>query len=126
MEHLPYSGESPKDRLAFTRYQDEIRRGKNLLQLMEINKAATPAIRASWSARSFTAVTTSQGVFDAIVCNLSYHVQKHGARFASVADMTRQAKSYLVKNRASARLDGGLLKLPGGIYEVDGRIVTFY
>ena len=41
MEQLPYSGESSKDRLAFLRYQDEIRRGKNLLQLMEINKAAT-------------------------------------------------------------------------------------
>ncbi len=70
-EHLPYRGESPADRLAYTRYLDEIQRGKSLLQLLSVRDAVTPEISRSWSPRSFTPVQTSEGVFDAVVCNIS-------------------------------------------------------
>jgi hypothetical protein len=127
MEHLPYRGESASDRFAYERYRDEVKRGKSLLQLMAVQKALTPEIHRSWSPRSFTAVKTSQGVFDDVVCNISYHFNKHGTKYGSIALMTRAAQQYLNHNRHLAVPFSGLLRLPdGSLFEQDGRIVTFY
>ena len=125
MEHLPYQGESASDRLAYERYREEIKRGKSLLQLMAVQKEITPEIRQSWSARSFTPVQTSQGVFDDVVCNISYHFNKHGAKYGSVALMTQEAQKYFKQNRHVAVPSSGILKLPDGSFEPDGRIITF-
>ena len=126
MEHLPYQGESASDRLAYERYREEIKRGKSLLQLMAVQKEITPEIRQSWSARSFTPVQTSQGVFDDVVCNISYHFNKHGAKYGSIALMTQEAKKYFAQNRHVAVPSSGILKLPDGSFEPDGRIITFH
>jgi hypothetical protein len=71
LEFLPYRGESAQDRLAFDLYLADVKRGKSLLQLKAVASQITSDIRRSWSARSFTAVSTPGGVFDAIVCNIS-------------------------------------------------------
>jgi hypothetical protein len=126
MEHLPYRGESPSDRFAYELYREEIKRGKTLLQLMAVQKEATPEIRKHWSARSFTPVQTSQGIFDDVVCNISYHFNKHGAKYISVALMTQEAQKYFVANHHAAILSNGILKLPRGSFEQDGRIITFH
>jgi len=126
MEHLPYQGESASDRFAYERYREEIKRGKTLLQLIAVQKAVTPEIRQSWSARSFTPVQTSQGIFDDVVCNISYHFNKHGAKYGSVALMTQEAQKYFMQNRHVAVLSSGILKLPDGSFEQDGRIITFH
>jgi hypothetical protein len=126
IEHLPYSGESPSDRYAYERYREEVKRGKNLLQLMAVRNQVTPEIRKSWSARTFTAVQTSQGLFDDLICNISYHFNKHGAKYGSIAAMTRAAQQYFRENRSRASLRAGLLLFPNGsLFEQDGRIVTF-
>jgi hypothetical protein len=40
--------------------------------------------------------------------------------------MTEKAKAYFEQNRQNAVDNGyGLLKLPGGLFERDGRIVTY-
>jgi hypothetical protein len=126
VERLPYQGESAADRLAFEKYLDDVQRGKSLLQLMAAKKATTPQIRDCWSPRSFTAVQTPQGIFDDVICNISYHFNKHGAKYGTVAGMTHAAQQYFQQNRHQAVLSSGLLRLPGGIFEQDGRIVTFY
>jgi hypothetical protein len=126
VERLPYQGESPADRLAFEQYLNDVQRGKSLLQLLAAKKATTPQIRRCWSPRTFTAVQTPQGIFDDVICNISYHFNRHGARYGTVAMMTQAAQQYFTQNRPKAALSFGLLKLPGGIFELDGRIVTFY
>lgn len=127
LEHLPYKGESSKDRLAFKRYADDVVRGKSLLQLTATAKAFTPGLRQSWSPRSFTGVVTPVGEFDEVICNVSYHFNKHGAKFGTVGKFTRAAKDYFKRNRQRAKPQGdGTLKLPHGTYEQDGRIVTFH
>lgn len=126
VERLPYQGESPADRLAFEQYLNDVERGKSLLQLIAAKKATTTQIRRSWSPRSFTAVQTPQGIFDDVICNISYHFNKHGTRYGSVAGMTQAAQQYFAQNRSKAVLASGLLRLPGGVFEQDGRIVTFY
>jgi hypothetical protein len=87
-EDLPYRGESPKDRLAYERYLADIKRGKSGLQLRAVAEESIPEIRRSWSARSFTPVSTSAGEFDAIVCNVSYYFHGHGQDFGSIRLMT--------------------------------------
>jgi hypothetical protein len=126
VERLPYQGESPADRLAYQQYLDDVQRGKSLLQLIAVKKATTPEIRRSWSPRSFTAAQTSQGIFDDVICNISYHFNKHGSKYGTVALMTHAAQQYFTQNRRQAIPSAGLLKLPRGIFEQDGRIVTFY
>jgi hypothetical protein len=126
LEHLPYQGESASDRFAYERYREEIKRGKTLLQLMAVQKAVTPEIRQSWSARSFTPVQTPQGIFDDVICNISYHFNKHGAKYGSAAIMTQEAQKYFMANRHAAILSNGILKLPRGSFEQDGRIITFH
>lgn len=126
VERLPWQGESASDRLAYEKYLQDVERGKSLLQLIAAKKAITPQIRKSWSARSFTAVQTPQGIFDDVICNISYHFNKHGTPFGSVAAMTLAAQQYFRQNRQLAKLENGVLKLPMGTFEPDGRIITFY
>ena len=126
VERLPYQGESASDRLAYEKYLDDVKRGKSLMQLMAAKKATTPQIRNRWSPRSFTAVHTPQGIFDDVICNISYHFNKHGAKYGTVAGMTQAAQQYFMQNRHQAVLSSGLLRLPGGVFESDGRIITFY
>lgn len=128
MEHLPYNGQSAQDQLAFTQYRQDLSRGKSHFQLQAVQAQMTDDIRRSWSARSFTDVQTPIGVFDAVVCNISYHYNKHGDAFGSIAEMTRSGRTYFGTHRAQARIiEGGLLKFPNGsIFEPDGRIVTFF
>jgi len=127
IEHLPYLGESPSDRYAYEKYLEEVKRGKSLLQLMAVKVQITPEIRKSWSARTFTAVQTSQGAFDDLVCNISYHFNKHGAKYGSIAVMTQAAQQYFRENRSKAFSQAGLLRFPSGsLFEQDGRIVTFH
>ncbi len=127
IENLPYSGESPQDRLAHQRYLVDVQRGKSLLQLKAVAKEVTPDIRNSWSARSFTAVSTPEGIFDAVVCNVSYHYNKHGSKYGSIRLMTQTAKQYFQQHRQKATTTNfGLLKFPdGSLFEPDGRIVTY-
>ncbi len=126
-EYLRYRGESPQDVTAFREYLADVKRGKSLLQLRAIQLEMTPEIRESWSARSFTPVVTPEGVFDEIICNASYHFNKHGSRFGSITVMTNVANDYFQKFRDHAVDNGfGLLRFPNGsLYEPDGRIVTF-
>jgi hypothetical protein len=87
-EQMPYRGESPQDRLAFSRYLEKVKRGKSLLALVAMRDALTPAIRRAWHSGSFTAIETSEGRFDELTCNLVYHFGKHGENYASIAQMT--------------------------------------
>jgi hypothetical protein len=127
IEHLPYNGEPPQDRFAHQQYLADLKRGKSLIQLKAVASEMTPDVRQSWSVRSFTSVSTPEGNFDAIVCNASYHYNKHGSKYGSIRLMTQQAKRYFQQHRHQATPNGfGLLKLPNGsLYETDGRIVTF-
>ena len=126
MEHLPYRGESPTDRLAYSRYLEDVKRGKSLLQLIAVRDAVTPLIKRSWSARTFTPISTSQGIFDDIICNISYHFGKHGARYGTIANMTIAAQDYFRQNHSKGQNKDGVLKFPCGIFETDGRIITFF
>jgi hypothetical protein len=127
MEQLRYCGELPQDIKAYQQYLDDMRRGKTLLQLQGVQLEITSEIRSSWSARSFTPVITPQGIFDEVVCNISYHFHKHGSKYYSITRMTEEAKLYFARNLGKGKLnEQGLLKFPdGSIYEPDGRIVTF-
>ena len=126
IEQLPYRGESPQDRYAFSNYIEEVKRGKSLLALIAMRDALTPEIRACWYAGTFGTIETSQGNFDELTCNLSYHFGKHGDRYASIADMTAIAMRYFRDHRAEAKQVDGMLRFPNGsIFTQDGRIVTF-
>jgi hypothetical protein len=126
-EDLPSEGESARDHHAYKRYLHDVNRGKSLLQPKAVASQMTGDIRRSWSPRSFTAVNTPEGRFDAVVCNASYHFHKHGQKHGSIRAMTRQAVEYFAKHRQEAVDAGnGLLRLPNGsLYEQDGRIVTY-
>lgn len=127
LEHLPYRGESASDVTAFQRYRSEATdRGKSLLALVDVRKELTPEIRRCWSARSFTPIQTSEGVFDEVTCNISYHFKEHGSRYDSIAEFTRAALEHFRQFRNLAILSDGILKLPRGRYEQDGRIITFF
>ncbi|HYM74591.1 MAG TPA: hypothetical protein VE377_01325 [Candidatus Dormibacteraeota bacterium] len=126
LERLSSGGEAASDRLAFERYLKDLQRGKSALQLTAMKQAVTPEIRRSWSPRSFTGVHIPVGIFDEVICNISYHFNKHGAKYGSVAVMTQTAQEYFRKNRHAAVLSDGQLELPGGIFELDGRIITFF
>ena len=126
IEELPYRGESAQDRNAFAKYMEEVKRGKSLLALVAMRNALTPEIRACWYEGTFGSIETSQGAFDELTCNLSYHFGKHGEKYGTIANMTAIAQRYLKENRMRAREDGGVLKFPNGsIFTKDGRIVTF-
>ena len=127
IEQLPYRGESPQDRYAFAQYMEDVSRGKSLLGLIEMRKALTGEIRKSWYEGTFTPVETTQGTFDELTCNLTYHFGKHGAKYGDIATMTAAAKRYFALNRSKATLVEGKLKFPNGsIFMPDGRIVTFW
>ena len=126
LERLSYGGETASDRRAFEGYLNDLQRGKSALQLLAVKKAVTPEIRRSWSPRTFSGVHIPVGIFDEVICNISYHFNKPGAKYGSVAVMTQTAQEYFRNNRHATVLSDGLLKLPGGIFELDGRIVTFF
>lgn len=125
-EKLLYGGESPENRHAFNRYLEEVNRGKSLLQLQAVAAQITLHIRSCWSARSFTPIITSDGEFDEIICNISYHFHKHGQhRYPDIKSMTEDSVNYFRANRHLARTEGDLLRFPDrSLYELDGRIVT--
>jgi|SRR5579863_855430 len=126
IEQMPYRGESPQDRQAFAKYMDEVKRGKSLLALIAMRKALTPEIRACWHEGTFGKIETSQGQFDELTCNLSYHFGKHGEKYATIANMTGIAIRYFKDHRAEAREENGMLKFPNGsIFTPGGKIVTF-
>lgn len=127
IEDMPYRGESPQDRFAFSQYLKEAERGKSLLSLIAMRDALTPEIRKSWYAGSFTPVDTTQGRFDELTCNLAYHFLKHGGKYGSIAQMTQAAIRYFQENRSKAKLVNGILKFPNdSLFTPDGRIVTFW
>jgi hypothetical protein len=128
IEYLPYGGESPRSWTVFQQYLSEVQRGKSLLQLKAVAAGITPEIRRSWSARSFTKVQTSDGEFDEVVCNISYHFHKHGQKYGDIRRMTDAALRAFLEHRheATVRETDGILRLPdGSLFEVDGRIITF-
>jgi hypothetical protein len=131
IEDMPYRGESPQDRTAFAEYMKDVGRGKSLLGLMAMRDALTPEIRKSWYASTFTPVTTTQGTFDELTCNLAYHFSsanlKTGGKYTSIAQLTVEAKRYFQQNRTKAILKNGMLKFPNGsTFAPDGRIVTYW
>jgi hypothetical protein len=126
-EHLPYHGESPQDSLAYERYIADAKRGKTALQLKAVADQLTPDLRRSWAPRSFTGASTSVGDFDATVCNVSYHFHTHGQRYGSIRLYTEAAKRYFEQHGRSAVADPkGLIRLPMGVFDRVGRIVTFF
>lgn len=126
-EHLPYSGESGQDRLAYDRYLDDVKRGKSALQLSAVATQLTADLRNAWLPRSFTGVSTSAGDFDATVCNVSYHFHMHGQKYGNIRTYTEAAKRYFEQHRGSAVPDPkGLVRLPLGIFDRAGRILTFF
>ena len=126
IEQMPYRGESPQDRHAFTRYMDEVKRGKSLLALVAMRDALTPEIRKHWYEGTFGTIETSEGAFDELTCNLAYHFGKHGEKYGTISNMTASAIQYFGLNRAKAKLVDGVLKFPNGsIFTTDGRIITF-
>lgn len=130
IEELNYGGELPEDREAFARWTEDLRRGKGLSQLRAIRDALAraPHIRAAWSPRTFTPVRVNGELFDAITCNLSYHFNEHGSRYGTIEAMTREAQDLFLRKRSDAvPHQGTLLKIPKkGIFELDGRIVSFF
>lgn len=127
VEHLPYRGELARDAKAFAEYMGDIARGKALSQLKAVQDQLTPDLRKYWASQSFTKVITGAGKFDATVCSLSYHFHKHGQKYGNIRAYTEAARQYLVKNKKGARPDGrGLIKLPQGTYDKDGRIISFW
>jgi hypothetical protein len=127
-EYLLYGGESSNDRIAYQRYLADVQRGKSLLQLQAVAEGITPEIRKAWSPRSFTKIETSEGTFDEVICNISYHFHKHGQKFGTIEKMTEEAQRLFRDRRSEARVrkTDGLLQFPGGsLFEINGRIVTF-
>ena len=126
MEHLPSKGESPKDRKAHGDYLKDVERGKSALQLDAVKKQMTTEIRNSWSPRSFTVVKIPSGQYDATVCNVSYHFHKHGQKYGNIKAYTQAAKKYFEQNKTMVKPDSsGIIKLPKGTFEKDGKIITF-
>jgi hypothetical protein len=126
-EHLPFSGESPQDRLAYERYLEDVKRGKSALQLTAVARQLTPDLRNFWLPRSFTGVSTSVGDFDAVVCNVSYHFHKHGQKYGNIRMYTEAAKRYFEQHRQGAVHDPkGLIRLSLGIFDRVGRILSFF
>ena len=126
IEILPSKGESPKDRAAHGQYLKDVERGKSALQLQAVKDQMTSEIRNSWSPKSFTDVKIPSGQFDKTVCNVSYHFHKHGQKYGNIKAYTLAAKKYFEANQAKGKPDGsGVIKLPKGTFDKDGKIITF-
>lgn len=126
-EHLPYSGESAQDRVAYDRYLADAKRGKTALQMKAVADQLISDLRRSWAPRSFTGVSTSVGEFDATVCNVSYHFHTHGQKYGSIRLYTDAAKRYFEQHGRGAVADAkGLIRLPLGVFDRAGRIVTYF
>ena len=86
----------------------------------------TTEILNSWSPRSFTAVKIPSGQYDATVCNVSYHFHQHGQKYGNIKAYTLAAKKYFDQNKGKVKPDGsGIVKLPKGTFEANGKIITF-
>jgi hypothetical protein len=87
----------------------------------------TPEIYRSWSARSFTPIQTSEGIFDEIVCNIAYHFKEHGYKYyENIAQFTHAGVEHFRQfHNVGLVLSDGILDLPKGLYERDGRIISF-
>jgi hypothetical protein len=71
-------------------------------------------------------MAVQKSITEDVVCNISYHFNKHGARFGTIAAMTRAAQRYFMENRQPAKLEVGILKFPNDSkFETEGRIITF-
>lgn len=126
-EHLPYGGESARDRCAFDHYLADAKRGKTALQLKAIALQMTPDLRSRWVPQSFTDVVPPEGTFDALVCNVSCQFQMHGQKYGNIRVYTEAAKRYLDQHKGNAVPNAkGLIKLPLGVFDRTGRIVTFF
>ena len=126
IEILPSKGESPKDRASHDKYLKDVERGKSALQLQAVKDQMTSEIRNSWSPKSFTDVKIPSGQFDKTVCNVSYHFHKHGQKYGNIKAYTAAAKKYWDANQGKAKPDGsGVVKLPKGTFDKDGKIITF-
>jgi hypothetical protein len=126
VENLPSKGESPKDRTAHSNYLKDVERGKSALQLDAVKKQMTTEIRNSWSPRSFTEVKIPSGQYDATVCNVSYHFHQHGQKYGNIRDYTQAARKYFEQNKTGAVPDSsGVIRLPKGRFDKNGRIITF-
>jgi len=126
-EHLPYSGESPQNRFACDRYLTDARRGKTALQLKAVADQLTPDLRADWAVQSFSGVSTPVGNFDATVCNVSHHFHTHGQSYVKIRAYTLAAKRYFDAHGRSAKPDAnGWIKLQKGVFDRNGRIITFF
>ena len=126
-EHLPYNGESAQDRFAYDRYLGDVKRGKSALQLQSVAGQLRPDLKQSWAPRSFTGVSTSVGKFDATVCNVSYHFHVHGQKYGNIRLYTETARRYFRKYGHTVAPDAkGLIKLPHGVFDRAGRIVSFF
>lgn len=126
-EHLPYTGEAPQSRLAYQRFLADVARGKSTLQLQAVAQQLTPDLRRAWLPQSFTGVVLPSGRFDAVVCNVSYHFHKHGQKYGNIRLFTEAARRYFQQNHTRSAPDGGgLYRLPHGVFDRYGRIVTFY
>ena len=125
-EHLPFSGESAQDRLAYDRYLEDVKRGKSALQLTAVAAQLTRDLRDSWLPRSFTGVSTSAGDSDAIVCNVSYHFHTHGQKYGNIRMYTDAAKRHSTHRRTAVPDAKGLIRLPFGTFDRAGRILTFF
>jgi hypothetical protein len=126
-EHLPYNGESAQDRLAYDRYLADAKRGKTALQLKAVADQLTPDLQMKWAPQSFTGVSTPVGNFDATVCNVSYHFHTHGQKYGNIRSYTEAAKRYFDTHGRGVTPDAkGLIRLPNGVFDRNGRIITFF
>ena len=126
-EHLPYNGESAQDLFAYGQYLSDAKRGKTALQLQAVALQLTPDLRKSWAPRSFTGVSTPFGDFDEAVCNVSYNFHTHGQKYGTIRLYTQAAKQYFKQNGKGIAPDAkGLIQLPLGIFDEEGRIITFF
>jgi hypothetical protein len=104
----------------------DVERGKSALPLDAVKKQMTTEIRNSWSPRSFTEAKIPSGQYDATVCNVSYHLHKHGQKYGNIKAYTQAARKYFADNKTKAKPDGsGIIKLPKGTFDKEGRIITF-
>jgi hypothetical protein len=91
-----------------------------------VKKQMTTEIRNSWSPRSFTEVKIPSGRYDATVCNVSYHFHQHGQKYGNIRAYTQAAMKYFEQNKTGAVPDsGGVIKLPKGRFDKNGKIITF-
>ncbi len=127
-EPLLYGGQDPSSSFTGARFKDEaVGRGKMLLALIAVKQQMTPEIHGSWSPGSSTAVETSEGRFDATVCTVAKHFDKHGSRYGDVRSYTQAGLKYWEQHGRAAAWDEEkkCMWLPHGQFTRSGKILTF-